>query len=161
VTVGSAVICATAWSVVTRAGADMAPLPIAAQVSAVLAPATGVSALALAAVTRPPVVMLPETAADWASPLAPLPIAVADAVPALDPPLPPVAVALEVIEAVESMASLVAVALPPAAPLPPAPPVAVIVAVTLDALDVPVKVSEAVPAPPAPPVVELLPPAPP
>src|ERR1700724_2557475 len=134
----------------------MAPLPIAAQVSAVLAPATGVSALALAAVTRLPVVMWPETAVDWASPLAPLPIAVADAVPALDPPLPPVAVACEVI-AVVPMASLVAVALPPAAPLPPAPPVATVVAVTAVA---PVKVSEGVAAPPPPPVVPL-PPAPP
>jgi hypothetical protein len=97
----------------------MAPLPIAAQVSAVLAPATGVSALALAAVTRPPVVMLPETAADWASPLAPLPIAVADAVPALDPPLPPVAV----IVAVTLDALDVPVKVSEAVPVPPAPPV--------------------------------------
>jgi hypothetical protein len=61
-----------------KAGAEMAPLPIAAQVSAVLVPpATGASALALAAVTRLPEVTLPETAVEFASPLAPWPIAVA------------------------------------------------------------------------------------
>jgi hypothetical protein len=126
--------------VVTKAGAEIAPLPIAAHVSAVLVPpATGASALARAAVTRLPEMMLPETAADLASPLAPWPIAIADAVPALAPPLPPVAVALEVIEVVP-MASLVAVALPPMAPTPLAPPVAVLVAETLST---PVKVSEA------------------
>jgi hypothetical protein len=47
----------------------------------VLLPATGASALALAAVTRLPEVILPETAVALASPLAPWLIAVADAVP--------------------------------------------------------------------------------
>ena len=126
----------------------MAPLPIAAQVLAVLVPATGASALALAAVTRPPAVMLPATAADFASPLAPWPIAVADALPPPDPPLPPIAVALELIGRL-AMASLVAVALPPAV-RPPAPPLASAVALTLGT---PVKVSEAVADPPAPPLL--------
>ena len=96
---GSAVIDAPDWLAKKRC-AEIAPLPIAAQVRAVLLPATGASALALAAVTRLPPVMLPAMAADFASPLAPWPMAVADAVPARTPPLPPVAVACEVIEVV-------------------------------------------------------------
>jgi hypothetical protein len=96
----------------------------------VLVPATGVSALALAAVMRLPPVMLPATAVELASPLAPSPVAVADAVPPLTPPLPPVAVAFEATEVVP-MPSLVAEALPPAAPMPPAPPKAAAFAETL------------------------------
>src|SRR5580693_47849 len=101
----------------------MAPLPIAAPVLTVLVPATGASALALAAVTRLPLVMVPEVAVELASPLAPWPTAVADAVPALAP-LPPVALAVAETPNIPVRVSE-AVGLPPAppaVPLPPAPP---------------------------------------